>query len=214
MLLAVISSPECKSRSQRICPFWTCFSKMSTEDMLVRVTVDAERYFLLPMSQLPWNETFSRKAVLPRHAKNTWLISCFSLLYFSFSLLVGIASALLASAWVPSSSQRGLGWRSVRASFWCGACARTPEYHSLSVQAHRLNSAATHALGVSLGELIADNYRHVALCLLAACCLQLKTFGWERASVLLVTSTCSRLYRTYAWGTATGQLYFAGGKFL
>ncbi len=54
--------------SQRNCPFWTYFSKLSTEDMLVSVSVDAVSYFLLPISQLRWNECFSRKAVLPRHA--------------------------------------------------------------------------------------------------------------------------------------------------
>ncbi len=32
---------------------------------------DATNYFLLPISQLRGNESFSRKAVLPRHAAST-----------------------------------------------------------------------------------------------------------------------------------------------
>ena len=61
---------------------------------------------------------------------------------------IGAASALLASASAPSSIRRGLGRRLVWASFWHGACTRAPGYPSRSVQARRLNSAATHALGV------------------------------------------------------------------
>ena len=98
-----------------------------------------------------WNESFLRKAVLPRHAESTWLNPSFSLLDFSFSLLVGAASVLLASACVPSSSRRGLGRRSVWESFWHEACARAPGFRSQSVQSQRLNSAATSALGVLWG---------------------------------------------------------------
>ena len=146
--------------------------------MLVRATVDAESYFLLPISQICWNKSFSRKAVLPRHAESTWLNSSFSLLGFSFSLLVGAASALLASAWVPSSSRRGLGRRSVWASFWCGACACTPGYCSRSVQARGLNSAATHASGV-LGGINCQQWLVRSIVLACPC--------WSLEGLLFVT---------------------------
>jgi hypothetical protein len=126
---------ECISHLERNCPFWTCFSKLSTEDMLVSVSVDAASYFSLPISQLCRNKSFLRKAVLPRHAKRV-------------SDSIGAASALLASASAPSSIQHGLGQYSVWASFWCSACARAPGYCFRSVQARRLNSAATRASGV------------------------------------------------------------------
>ncbi len=127
--------PERILRLQRNCPFWTCFSKLSTENMVVRATVDAASFFLLPTSQLGRNNSFSRKAVLPRHAKRV-------------SNSIGVASALLASASVPSSIRCGLSRRLGWASFWRGACARAPGYRSRSVQARRLNSAATCASGV------------------------------------------------------------------
>ncbi len=119
---------ECVLRSQWNCPFWAYFSKLSTEDMLVSVSVDAASYFLLPISQLRRNKNFSRKAVLPRRAKRV-------------SDSIGAASALLASASAPSSIRFGLGRRLVRASYWRGARARAPGYRSWSVQARRLNSA-------------------------------------------------------------------------
>ena len=127
--------PERILRLQQNCPFRTCFSKLSTEDMLVRATVDAASYLTFPISQICWNESFSRKAVLPRHAKRV-------------SDSIGAASALLASASAPSSIRRGLGRRLVWASFWRGAWACAPRYCSWSVQARRLNSAATCASGV------------------------------------------------------------------
>ena len=135
MYLAGISSPKHILCLERNCPFWTCFSKLSTKDMLVSASVDAASYLLLPISQLCQNESFLRKAVLPRSAKRV-------------SDSIGAASALLASASTPSSIRRGLGRRSVWASVWRGACVRAPGYHSWSVQACRLNSAATRALGV------------------------------------------------------------------
>ncbi len=98
-------------------------------------SVDAGSYFLLPISQLRRNESFSRKAVLPRHAKRV-------------SDSIGAAYALLASASASSSIRHGLSRRSVWASFWRGACARAPGYCSRSVQARRLNSTVTCALGV------------------------------------------------------------------
>ena len=70
---------------------------------------------------------------------------------------VGAASALLASACVPSSSQRGFGRRSVWAFFWHGACARIPGYCSWSVQTRGLNSVATCASGV-LGGIIRQRW--------------------------------------------------------
>ena len=146
-IISRVSSPKRISDSQQNCPFWTCFSKLSTEDMQVRATVDAESYFLLPISHLCWIESFSRKAVLPRHAESTWLNPSFSLLDFIFSLLFGAASALLASVCMPSSSQCGLGRRSVWASFWFCACTCAPWYCSRSVQNRRLNFAATRASG-------------------------------------------------------------------
>jgi hypothetical protein len=103
--------------------------------MLVRVSVDAASYFTLPISQLHQNKSSSRKAVLPRHARRV-------------SDSIGAASALLASICAPSSIRRGLGRHLVWASFWHGACARAPGYHSQSVQACRLNSAANRASGV------------------------------------------------------------------
>ncbi len=127
--------PERILRLQWNCPFWSCFSKLSTKDMLVSASVDAASYFLLPISQLHWNGSFSRKAVLPRHAKRV-------------SDSISAASALLASASAPSSIRRVLGRHWVWASFWRGACAHAPGYCSWSVQARRLNSAATRALGV------------------------------------------------------------------
>ena len=98
------------------------------------VSVDAASYFLLPISQLRRNESFLRKAVLPRHAKRV-------------SDSIGTAFALLESASVSSSIRRGLGRCSVWASFWRGVCARAPGYRSRSVQACRLNSDATCASG-------------------------------------------------------------------
>jgi hypothetical protein len=103
--------------------------------MLVSAFVDAASYFSLLISQLCWNESFSRKGALPRHAKRV-------------SDSIGTASALLASASAPSSIRRGLGRRSVWAPFWRGACAHAPGYCSWSVQARTLNSAATCASGV------------------------------------------------------------------
>ena len=135
MQLARMSLSERILRLRRNCPSWTCFSKLSTEDMLVRATIDAASYFSLPISQLCRNKSFSRKAVLPRYAKRV-------------SDSIGAASALLASASASSSIQRGLGRRSVWASFWRGACACAPGYCSQSVHACRLNSAATCASGV------------------------------------------------------------------
>ena len=101
----------------------------------MRASVDAASYILLPISQLRQNKSFLRKAVLPRHAKR-------------ISDSIGTASALLASASAPSSIRHSLGRCSVWAPFWRGACTCTPGYHSRSVQAHGLNSAATPALGV------------------------------------------------------------------
>ena len=98
-------------------------------------SVDAASYFSLTISQLRRNKSFSRKAVLPRHAKRV-------------SDSIGTGSALLASASASSSIRCGLGQRLVWASFWGGACVRAPGYRSQSVQARRLNSAATRALGV------------------------------------------------------------------
>ena len=138
MYLAWISSLERLLRSQWNCLFWTYFSKLSTEDMLVSASVDTASYFLLPISQLRQNKSFSRKVVLPRHAKRV-------------SNLIGAASAFLASASAPSSIRRGLNRRSVWASFWCGACACAPWHRSRSVQTRRLNSAATRTLGALEG---------------------------------------------------------------
>ena len=61
---------------------------------------------------------------------------------------ISAASALLASRIVPSSIQCGLSQCLVWASFWRDACTHALGYRSRSVQAHRLNSAAAHALGV------------------------------------------------------------------
>ena len=61
---------------------------------------------------------------------------------------IGAASALLASVCVPSSIQCGLGRHLVWASFWCGTRTGSPGYCSWSVQACRLDSAATRASGV------------------------------------------------------------------
>jgi hypothetical protein len=144
----------------------------------------AESYFLLPISQLRRNKSFLRKAVLPRHAESMCLNPSFSLLDFSFSLLVGAASALLASACVPSSSQCGLGQRSVWASFWCGACMGAPGYCSWSVQARRLNSAATCALGV-LGGINRWQWSAHSIVLDCPC--------WSLEGLLFVTqNTCLR----------------------
>jgi hypothetical protein len=123
------------------------------EDMLVSASVDAASYFSLPISQLRRNESFSRKAVIPRHAKRV-------------SDSISAASALLASASAPSSIRRGLCQRLVWASFWHGACARAPGYCSRSVQARSLNSAATCALGV-LGEI---NHRQWSVHSVALAC--------------------------------------------
>ena len=40
--------PDRSSRLQRNCPYWTCFSKLSNEDMLVRASIDAERNHVSP----------------------------------------------------------------------------------------------------------------------------------------------------------------------
>jgi hypothetical protein len=152
--------PKCVLRLQRNCPFWTYFSKLSTEDMLVSASVDAASYVLLPISQLPWEQlekgsltktcheyvTHSTKELMVLTSLSN---SCFG--FVSSSLLVVAASALLASASAPSSIWRGLGRRSIWAPFWCGARVRTPGYRSWSVQARTLNSAATRALGVPGG---------------------------------------------------------------
>ncbi len=170
--------------------------------MLVRATVDAVSYFLHPISR---NELSLRKAVLPRHAESQWLDwRCFW---------------LLASASAPSSSQRGLGRRSVWASFWCGACAHAPGYCSWSVQARRLNSAATCTLGVLGG--INHRWCSARSVVLACPCWSLEgllfrtqKFVWERASISLVTNACLRVHRTYTWGAAMGQPgYFVGRNF-
>ena len=142
--------PEHSSRLQRNCLFWTCFSKLSTKDMLVRATVDAESYFLLPISQLCWNESFLRKAVLPRHTKRV-------------SDSNGAASALLASASVPSSIRCGLGQRLVWASFWCGASALAHQGIALGVYKPVGSTPPLLAFRGSLGELIANDDRRVAL---------------------------------------------------
>jgi hypothetical protein len=103
--------------------------------MLVRASVDAASYISLPISQLHWNESILRKPVLPRYAKRV-------------SNSIGVASAWLASASAPSSVRCGLGQCLVWALFWRGTCVHAPGYCSRSVQARRLNSAATRALGV------------------------------------------------------------------
>ncbi len=163
--------------------------------MLVSASVEAASYFLLPISQLCQSKSFPRKAVLLRHAKSTWLIAlaCWILalacwLLPSFSLLVGSASALLASACVPSSIRRGLGRRLVWAHFWCGARTRAPGYRSRSVQARRLNPAATRASGV-LGGINCRQWSTRSVALACPCRslegsrLQLKNLVWERASI-------------------------------
>ncbi len=163
--------PERILRLEWNCLFWTCSSNLSTEDMLVSVSVDAASYFSLPFFQLHWNKSFSRKAVLPRHAKRV-------------SDSIGAASVLLASASAPSSIQRGLGRRSVWASFWRGACAGAPGYCSWSVQARRPNSAATRASGV-LGGI---HCRRWSACSVALACPRRSLEG-----LLFATQkTCSR----------------------
>ena len=94
--------------------------------------------FLLPISQFCRNVSFSRKAILPRHAKQD-------------SGTIGAASTLLATASTPSSIRRDLGRCLVCASFWCGACTHASGFCSRSVQASRLNPSATRALGVLWG---------------------------------------------------------------
>ena len=133
------------SRSQQNCPSQTYFSKLSTEDMLVSVFVDTASYFLLPISQLHWIESFSRKSVLPRHAKRV-------------SDSIGAASTLLASASAPSSIRRGLGRRSVWASFWCGACRA---HQGIALRVYKLVSSTLLLLALrgSWEELIANNGR-------------------------------------------------------
>ncbi len=134
-------------------------------------SVDAASYFLLPISQLYWNESFLRKAVLPRHAKRV-------------SDSIGAASSLLASASVPSSIRHGLDRRSVWASFWRGARTRAPGYRSRIVQACRLKSAAPRALGV-LGGI---NCQRWSVCSVALACPRRSLEG-----LLLATQkTCLR----------------------
>ena len=157
--------------SRRNCLFWTCFSKLPTEDMLVKASVDAASFFLLPISQHCRNKSLSRKAVLPRHAKRV-------------SDSIGAASALLASASAPSSIRHGLSRLLVWASFWCGACARAPGYRSRSVQARRLSSAATPALGV-LGGI---NCQQWSACSVALTCQHRSLKGWLCAT----QKTCLR----------------------
>jgi hypothetical protein len=65
----------------------------------------------------------------------------FSFQDFSFRLMTSVSMSA-------SSSWCGIGRRSVWASFWRGARACAPGYHSWSVQARGLNSAANHASGV------------------------------------------------------------------
>jgi hypothetical protein len=123
---------------------------------------------------------------------------------------IGAASALLASASAPSSIWHGLGQRLVWASFWCSACARAPGYCPWSAQARRLNSAATYTSGV-LGGINCNWWlaRSVVLACpswsLEGLLFVTQKLVWERASVLLVTSTWSCLYRSSAWGAATAR---------
>ena len=97
---------------------------------------------------------------------------------------VGAASALLASACVPSYSQCGLGRCSIWASFWRGACVRALGYRSRSVQARGLNSAATRASGV-LGGI--NHWQWLARSVMLACPC------WPLEGLLFATQkTCLR----------------------
>ena len=173
-------------------------SKLSTEDMLVSASIDATSYFLLSISQLCRNESFSRKAVLQRHAKIV-------------SDSISAASALLASASVPSSVRCGLGRCSVWASFWRGLCARAPGYCSRSVRARRLNSATTRALGV-LGRINCRQWSTGSVALacphrsLEGLVRDSKNLGWERASIFASSKRLIALVpyvrlRDYHWTT-------------
>ena len=183
------------------------FLKLFTEDMLLRATIDAASYFLLPISQLLRKESFLRKAVLTRHAKSQWL-NRHRFCFVSISKLT-----IIQRTW--RWPMLGLGILLVR---HLHACA--PGYCSWSVQARRLNSVATCALGV-LGGINCRQWsaRSNALAFplwpLEGLLFAAQKLVWERTSVLLVASTWSRLYRTYAWGATTGQpCFFAGRKFL
>ena len=132
------------------CPIWTCFSKLSTENMLVSVSLDAASYFLLPISQLHWNESFSRKAILPRHAKRV-------------NDSIRAASALLASASTSSSIRRGLGQRLVWTSFGV-ALARAHQGIALGVYKPVGLTPLLLALRGYWEEIITNDGRRIALC--------------------------------------------------
>jgi hypothetical protein len=94
-------SPECFSGSQRNHRFWTCFSKLSTENMLLRASVDTERnhvpckLFLTSHFSILLEQKFLEKGSLRKDMPRV-------------RDSIGAASALLASACVPSSRWCGL----------------------------------------------------------------------------------------------------------
>jgi hypothetical protein len=140
--------PESVLRSQQNCPFWTYFPKLSTEDMLVSASVDAASYFLLPISQLCWNKSFSRKAVLPRYAKRV-------------SDSIDTAFALLASKVCHHPSGAALADARYGHPFHA-ALARGHQGIALGVYKPVGSTPLLLPLWGSLGELIADDDRCVS----------------------------------------------------
>ncbi len=120
-------SPERISRSQRNCPFG-----LVSQNCLLRTSSQV-------MSCFPFLNFVETKVSQERQSYKNMPRVCDS---------SGAASALLASACMPSSISHGLGHYSVWASFWRRACAPAPGYCSQSVHARVLNSAVTRALGV------------------------------------------------------------------
>ncbi len=117
-------------------------------------SIEAASNFLLPISQLHRNESFLRKAVLPRHATSMLLNPSFSLvLDFSFSLLAlacWLALLLLCQRQLALHCPSSMASTEARYGLPFGvALARAHQGIALGVYKFgRLNSAATRALGV------------------------------------------------------------------
>ncbi len=128
-------------------------------------------YFLLPISQLCWNVSFLRKAVLPRHAKSSWLHWC---CFYFVSVSIG---ATIQPTWPRLMLSLGI--------LFGAALAPAHQGIALGVSKPVGSTLPLLALRGYLGELNCQRW--------AACSIVLACPCWSLEGLLFVTQkTCLR----------------------
>ena len=123
--------------SQRNCLFWTCFSKLYTEDILMRFSLDAASYFFLSIYQLS-EQKFLEKGSLTKTCRE-------SVTQLALLLLVSISKHTIIQPMWP--------WPTLILGIFLAWHLRTHQGIALGVYKPICSTLALLTLLGSLGEL-------------------------------------------------------------